>query len=198
MAILFSKINNLCICKGISIGKMCGEIGISRGNLSELKMERIKTLSIEALTKIANYFDVPINYLLGQAPFTYWEEVDTNRKELLNEMWLSEELITKILGDGPLENVDTIAFIKFIDSTAKSIDFVNGRFNIVMKPWTEGKDKLLSSDGNDTLSSTKKKAPVIDDEDLKFALFGDTDITDDVLEEVLRFARFVKEQTTKG
>ena len=49
---------------------------------------------------------------------------------------------------------------------------------------------------------TQDKAPVlikedrhqITDNDIKFALFGDTEIDDDVLDEVKRFAQFAKEQ----
>ena len=33
--------------------EMCNQLGISRGNLTELKMERIKTLKTDNLTKIA-------------------------------------------------------------------------------------------------------------------------------------------------
>lgn len=63
---LYNRIYALCQKKGISIGKMCNEIGISRGNLTELKMERIKTLKTDNLTKISSYFNVSVDYLLGK------------------------------------------------------------------------------------------------------------------------------------
>ena len=44
MSELYNRIAMLCKQQGISIGKMCNQLGISRGNLTELKMERIKTL----------------------------------------------------------------------------------------------------------------------------------------------------------
>lgn len=65
MSDLYNRIQDLCQKKGISIGKMCNELGISRGNLTELKMERIRTLQAENLTKISRYFNVSIGYLLG-------------------------------------------------------------------------------------------------------------------------------------
>ena len=52
---LYNRIYNLCQEKGISVGKMCNELGISRGNLTELKMGRIKTLKAENLTKISGF-----------------------------------------------------------------------------------------------------------------------------------------------
>lgn len=53
MSELYNRIAMLCKQQGISIGKMCNQLGISRGNLTELKMERIKTLKTDNLTKIA-------------------------------------------------------------------------------------------------------------------------------------------------
>lgn len=65
MSDLYNRIYALCQGKGIAIGRMCKELGISRGNLTELKMERIKTLKPENLTKIAGYFGVTVDFLLG-------------------------------------------------------------------------------------------------------------------------------------
>lgn len=68
MSDLYNRIYELCQGKGISIGKMCKDLSISRGNLTELKMERIKTLKTENLTKISEYFGVSVDYLLGKEP----------------------------------------------------------------------------------------------------------------------------------
>lgn len=65
MSNLYERIGNLCSERGISVGKMCGEIGMSRGNMTELKMGRIATLSPKALNKVADYFKVSVDYLLG-------------------------------------------------------------------------------------------------------------------------------------
>ena len=63
---LYKKIENLCHNKGINITQMCRESGASRAPLTDLKMGRSKTLSTETLTKIANYFEVSVDYLLGK------------------------------------------------------------------------------------------------------------------------------------
>ena len=65
MSDLYNRIYELCQNKGITIGRMCKELGISRGNLTELKMGRIKTLKTDNLRKIAYYFKVPLDYLVG-------------------------------------------------------------------------------------------------------------------------------------
>lgn len=65
MSDLYNRIYDLCQERNISVGKMCNELGISRGNLTELKMGRIKTLKADNLTKISGFFGVSIDYLLG-------------------------------------------------------------------------------------------------------------------------------------
>lgn len=44
---------------------MCKESNASRASLSDLKMGRKQNLSSETLSKIASYFDVSVDYLLG-------------------------------------------------------------------------------------------------------------------------------------
>lgn len=73
MCDLYKRIYDLCQRKGISIGKMCAELNISRGNLTELKMGRIKTLKADNLTKISTFFGVTIDYLLTGLPANIYE-----------------------------------------------------------------------------------------------------------------------------
>ena len=62
---LYKIVENLCIEKGVNITRMCSESGASRGSLSDLKMGRKQSLSADTLTKIADYFKVSVDYLLG-------------------------------------------------------------------------------------------------------------------------------------
>jgi len=64
MSDLYSNIHALCEKHGIKDGTLCSNIGIRRSFLSELKAGRTKSLSAENLSKIANYFDVSVDYLL--------------------------------------------------------------------------------------------------------------------------------------
>lgn len=65
MGNLYDKIEALCGEQGISITTMCKNAGISRAPLSDLKMGRSKILSSSTLSKIAAYFGVSVDYLLG-------------------------------------------------------------------------------------------------------------------------------------
>lgn len=62
---LYNRIEALCKAHKINITTMCKESGVSRASLSDLKMGRKKGLNAETLSKIADYFDVSVDYLLG-------------------------------------------------------------------------------------------------------------------------------------
>ena len=65
MNTLYNQISTLCTQRAITCAKLCSDIGISRGILSDLKAGRKKTLNAETAYKIAKYFGVSVGYLLG-------------------------------------------------------------------------------------------------------------------------------------
>lgn len=60
--------NILCLCNRDNIrpGRLCDELGISRGLITDLKMGRKKSVSADTAQKIAAFFGVSVGYLLGQ------------------------------------------------------------------------------------------------------------------------------------
>ena len=66
MADLYENIQNLCQSQGMRPGRLCDELGISRGLMTDLKMGRKKGVSAQTAQKIAAYFGVSVGYLLGQ------------------------------------------------------------------------------------------------------------------------------------
>ncbi len=66
MSSLYENIQQLCAGKGIRPGRLCDEIGISRGLMTDLKMGRKKSVNAETAQKIAAFFGVSVGYLLGQ------------------------------------------------------------------------------------------------------------------------------------
>lgn len=64
MCKMYGTIEALCEIRGIKPGKMCAELGISRGTMSDLKAGRTKKLSAENIEKISKYFGVSTDYLL--------------------------------------------------------------------------------------------------------------------------------------
>ncbi len=87
MSDLYKKIAELCAKKGVSLNCMCNETGISRSSLSELKAGRCKSISSDSLAKIADYFSVPTDYVLGKMDsgndeFDEYLEMLASREEL--------------------------------------------------------------------------------------------------------------------
>ena len=65
MSILYNRIVDLYTKRAITGAKLCSDVGISRGILSDLKTGRKKTINAETAYKIAKYFGVSVGYLLG-------------------------------------------------------------------------------------------------------------------------------------
>ena len=66
MGTLYENIIALCSEKGIKGGKLCTDIGMSKGILTDLKMGRQTGISAANAQKIASYFGVSVGYLLGE------------------------------------------------------------------------------------------------------------------------------------
>ncbi len=65
MIFVYDLIEELCINKGINVTTLCRECKIPRATLTDYKKGRIKSLSMDNLCKIADYFGVSIGYLCG-------------------------------------------------------------------------------------------------------------------------------------
>ena len=82
MADLYNRIETLCKERNVSITVMCKGAAVSRASLSDLKMGRNQNLSTETLSKIAAYFGVSVDHLLGKeskkAPTDNGECIDMN------------------------------------------------------------------------------------------------------------------------
>lgn len=66
MGTLYETIDALCTQKGIRPGRICDDLGISRGLITDLKMGRKKGINAETARKIADYLGVSVDTLLGK------------------------------------------------------------------------------------------------------------------------------------
>lgn len=105
MGNLYDTIISLCDSRGIKGGKMCTDLGISKGLMTDLKMGRRTGVSAVTAQKIAAYFGVSVGYLLGgeekgekkEQPIEY-DGLSENRKALIDfAMSISEEKAEKFL-----------------------------------------------------------------------------------------------------
>ncbi len=98
---LYDNILSLCNRDRIRPGRLCDELGISRGLITDLKMGRKKSVSAETAQKIAGFFGVSVGFLLGQeesnqsadildqvdvAFYGDFKELDEEQKEAIRDM----------------------------------------------------------------------------------------------------------------
>ena len=77
---LYNRIEALCDKAGITITAMCRASGASRGSLTDLKMGRVSSLNTTTLAKIATYFGISVDYLLGNMPETKKAPTDNGER----------------------------------------------------------------------------------------------------------------------
>ena len=74
---LYTRIEALCSERNIRPGRLCNDLGLSRGLVTDLKMGRKQSLNAETAQKIAAYFGISVGQLLGQEEHTdVFDQVD--------------------------------------------------------------------------------------------------------------------------
>ena len=98
MGSLYENIQGLCDQKGIRPGRLCDELGLSRGLMTDLKMGRKKGINAQTAQKIATYLGVTVGQLLGEdhqsdildqvdvAFYGDFKELDEEQKEAVRDM----------------------------------------------------------------------------------------------------------------
>lgn len=66
MAEMYEIIDSLLAERGISGAQMSADLGMSRSFMTELRKGRAKGIKLETAQKIAEYFGVSVDYLIGE------------------------------------------------------------------------------------------------------------------------------------
>ncbi len=101
MGTLYENIISLCETKRVKPGKMCNDIEISRGLITDLKMGRKSSITVDTAQKIADYFGVSVDRVLGneqkkEAP-TPKSERDIENEEIIKKLESDEALRAAVL-----------------------------------------------------------------------------------------------------
>lgn len=101
MSELYNNILSLCRERYITGGKMCMDLGLSKSLMTDLKAGRKKTITLDTAQKIADYFGVSVDRVMGvkkeAPPQTVEEQLNAmSDTELLRLMQaLSAELASR-------------------------------------------------------------------------------------------------------
>ena len=90
MCTLYDRIQTLCKNKGISVSRMCLDLGMSKSTMSDLKSGRKKGFNAETAHKIASYLGVSVAYLIGEEEKINADPVGTAERHI--EMIMDEDL----------------------------------------------------------------------------------------------------------
>lgn len=113
MGELYDNIMKLCAEKGIKAGRMCNELGISRSFMSDLKYNRKESASQETLIRLSEYFNVPIERIIGKKENAPEEGV----AELLTGLRYEARALLEVLPQMTEEQVKQMTdFAKFLRS----------------------------------------------------------------------------------
>ena len=100
MGELYERIAALCNDKGVSIYRLCKEAGVQPSVLTELKMGRTKGLAAKNLQRIAAYFSITVDELLGEQ-----QKPATDNGDGLNEKQEEIRRLLSLLSDQEAELV---------------------------------------------------------------------------------------------
>ena len=106
MGTLYESIKSLCDEKGVKGGKMCVDLGISKSTMTDLKSGRRTGISLETAQKIADYFGVTVDRVLGsdqkeKSPAPDGVGLSKERIQMLLEQMSSEDL-SSLIADAAL------------------------------------------------------------------------------------------------
>ena len=101
----YEIIKQLCDENGIKLSVLASGIGVRNSVFTELKMGRTKKLSVSTLSKIADYFQVPLSLLTGD---------DSGTDEKQNELFRKRKLLFDLSKKASEEDLDKL--IKIVDA----------------------------------------------------------------------------------
>ena len=94
MCDLYTKIEKLCKKRKIKISDLSRKTGITKTCFSDLKNNRSKSISIDKLIIIADYFDVSLDDLVGRKKASTAETAEAEKiMELIREMTSEQQAL---------------------------------------------------------------------------------------------------------
>ncbi|MCL2563094.1 MAG: helix-turn-helix domain-containing protein [Oscillospiraceae bacterium] len=180
---IINRIKELRISRGWTQDELAERLNVKRAAISKYENGKIP-LTAETIGQLTEIFDVSSDYILG---FT------VGRKGTLPVISLDD--IDNLEDDD--DRIYKLQFTLTANNTDEDIQKL--REHLVENEFFFIED-LHSSNGSRTFSVAQKGQTFTGtpDDYIKFALFGDTEIDDDVMDEVRAYASFVAERKKKA
>lgn len=92
---IYERIEKLCEEKGISINKLESITNVGSSSIQKWKNGSVKSPSVEKLSKIARYFNVTIDYLIGATDIRSTADTILNDEDILSFQRAKEKMTPK-------------------------------------------------------------------------------------------------------
>lgn len=174
----------------VTAAQVSQETGITASTFSDWKKGK-SSPKIEKLQKIADFFNVPMNFLIGKSPFDVWDYIKDNRQTLLDYMYLSATTKDILLGEQDINMLNLVEYIRFIDTNIESIHLsADGDFDIELKGWANRlrqRNRKNKADGKiflvdnlvPILGPIPSSASILAEENISGFEFADVDNSDE-------------------
>ena len=107
---LYERIIELCNARKITPYRMCKDIGMQPSVITDLKMGRKKTVHAETAGKIAEYFNVSTDYLLGKEKSPAIK--DNDEAQISDEVLELAKIISNLPNDKKKTMLDLIDLLR--------------------------------------------------------------------------------------
>ncbi|NCE76608.1 XRE family transcriptional regulator [Anaerotruncus sp. X29] len=123
LSTFYSLYCELCKNANITPSGVANAIGFNRATVTTWKNTG-NTPKGDLLIKVAKYFNVPIDFLLGLPPFNNWDSINSDRKGFIYASKIDLKILKAIWGIDcdSAESIPLISFIKFIDEAIVSAE----------------------------------------------------------------------------
>lgn len=194
MSTFYSLYCDLCKNADITPSGVANAIGFNRATVTTWKNTG-NTPKGDLLIKIAKYFDVPIDFLLGLPPFDNWDSMNSDKKGFIDASKTDSKLLYAIWGIdySSTKSIPLIPFIKFVDEAILSAEMESDGSWII-----ELNDGFKDRTFGGYLKIGKKKPTLVSEDGLDPELVALIKrIPSDRMPEVERYLRFQAEQGEK-
>lgn len=122
----WERFSTICFLRGEKPNSVANAIGISSATITKWKNGAIP--NSDFVTKIAEYFNIPTDFLLGNGIFKYWDDLLHRKSEIIEAISVATSKLSKDM----LNDLDDMAFAKLVFAFNVSVQEHGDGFGITL------------------------------------------------------------------
>ena len=127
--IFATRLKQLRLSKGLSQPALGKIIGVKAQAINDMEHGRIKT-TLDRATILADYFDVPVNYLFGRGVFEHWDEIPQHKDEIIEQI---NQALTESIQIVDVSHMPDGFFMGLLDCLLDKVEFHEDRVKLFYK-----------------------------------------------------------------